>query len=140
MEEFSVNTLSQHLAGEPVVRAKTSVKGCLISFEEISTAPEGRVSYAKQVAPILQAKCVGCHSAGNIGPFAFSSYAVAKKQARMMEEVILAQRMPPWHADPAFGRFQHTRSLDTIQTQTLLTWVAQGAPRGEGDDPLAAFV
>jgi hypothetical protein len=56
----------------------------------------------------------------------------------MMAEVILAQRMPPWHADPAFGRFQHARSLDTIQTQTLLSWVAQGAPRGEGDDPLAA--
>ena len=137
-EKFLENALRQRLAGEPVLRAKTSVKGCLISFEKVSTAPEGEVSYAKQVAPILQAKCVGCHSAGNIGPFAFSSYAVAKKQARMMEEVILAQRMPPWHADPAFGRFQRARSLDTLQTQTLLSWVTQGAPRGEGDDPLTA--
>jgi len=57
-----------------------------------------------------------------------------------MEEVILAQRMPPWHADPAFGRFQHVRALDPIETQTLLNWVAQGAPRGEGDDPLAGAV
>jgi peroxiredoxin len=139
-EKFLENALRQHLAGEPVLKAKTSVKGCLIAFEKISSEPEGQVSYAKQVAPILQAKCVGCHSAGNIGPFAYSSYAVAKKKARMMEEVILAQRMPPWHADPAFGQFQHTRSLDTLETQTLLSWVSQGAPGGEGDDPLAAVV
>jgi mono/diheme cytochrome c family protein len=137
-EKFLENALRQHLAGEPVLHARTSVKGCLIAFEKISSASEDQVSYAKQVAPILQAKCVSCHSAGNIGPFAYSSYAVAKKKARMMEEVILAQRMPPWHADPAFGKFQHARSLDTIETQTLLSWVAQGAPRGEGNDPLAA--
>jgi len=137
-EKYLENALRQHLAGEPVTRAKTSAKGCLISFEPVATNPDGQVSYAKQVAPILQAKCVGCHSPGDIGPFAFSSYAVAKKQARMMEEVILAQRMPPWHADPAFGKFQRTRALDLTETQTLLSWITQGAPRGTGDDPLAA--
>ena len=139
-EKFLENALQQHLAGKPVLQAKTSVKGCLISFEKVSSSADGQVSYAKQVAPILQAHCVTCHSAGNIGPFAYSSHAVAKKKSRMMEEVLLAQRMPPWHADPAFGKFQHVRSLDTIETQTLITWAAQGAPRGEGDDPLAANV
>src|SRR5262249_8961050 len=83
-EKFLENALRQHLAGEPVLTAKTSVKGCLIAFEKISSAPEEAVSYAKQVAPILQAKCVSCHSPGNVGPFAYSSYAVAKKKARMM--------------------------------------------------------
>jgi peroxiredoxin len=137
-EKFLENALRQHLAGEKVLNAKTSAKGCLITYEKVSSALGGEISYAKQVAPILQAKCVSCHSSGNIGPFAYSSYAEAKKKARMMEEVILAQRMPPWHADPAFGKFQHVRALDTTETQTLLTWAAQGAPRGEGDDPLAA--
>jgi peroxiredoxin len=139
-EKYLETALRQHLAGEPVARAKTNVKGCLITFEKTSSAPDGQVSYARQVAPILQAKCVGCHSADNIGPFAYSSYAVARKKARMMEEVILARRMPPWHADPAHGRFEHVRSLDALETQTLLTWVAQGAPRGTGDDPLATMI
>jgi hypothetical protein len=137
-EKFLEKALQQHLAGQPVLQAKTSVKGCLISFEKVSSAPDGEVSYAKQVAPILQAKCVTCHSTGNIGPFAYSSYEVAKKKSQMMEEVLLAQRMPPWHADPAYGKFQHVRSLDTLETQTLLNWVVQGAPRGQGEDPLAA--
>ena len=138
-EKFLENALRQQLAGQPVERAKTSTRGCLIAFEKVSTAADGQVSYAKQVAPILQAKCVGCHSEGNVGPFAFSSYAVAKKKARMMEEVILAQRMPPWHADAVVGKFQnqHERTLDTTELQTLLAWVHQGTPRGEGDDPLA---
>ena len=139
-EKFLENALRQHLEGKPILQARTSAKGCLIAFEKVSSAPDGEVSYAKQVAPILQEKCVTCHSPGNIGPFAYSSYETARKKSRMMEEVLLAQRMPPWHADPAYGRFQHVRSLDILETQTLLSWVKQGAPRGEGADPLAASV
>jgi hypothetical protein len=90
------------------------------------------------VAPILQKSCVPCHTAGGIGPFAMSSYDKVKGRADMIEEVLLTQRMPPWHADPHYGSFVNERSLTPEQAQTLERWVAQGAPRGSGDDPLAA--
>jgi len=56
----------------------------------------------------------------------------------MIEEVLLAQRMPPWHADPHYGSFVNERALAAEQAQTLVRWVEQGAPREPGDDPLAS--
>lgn len=86
----------------------------------------GRSPTPKQVVgPLVEAKCAGCHSEGNIGPFAFSSHGKVRNKARMIEEVIATQRMPPWHADPHYGKWEEDRSLGR-ETQTIL----DGFPRG----------
>jgi len=128
--------LTEFLGGKKISQAAAPVHGCLIAFEKVTEESGGSISYAKQIAPILQNKCVSCHSEGNIGPFAMSSYRKVKNKARMIEEVVAAKRMPPWHADPHYGKFENDRSLTGLETQTLLRWVQQGAPRGEGNDPL----
>jgi hypothetical protein len=65
---------------------------------------------------------------GNIGPWAMNSYKKVKGMSDMIAEVILARRMPPWHADPHIGKFQNDRSLTAAETTTLLRWVEQGRP------------
>ena len=123
------------LKGEAVQYGQTQAKGCLLTFGDSNQlAPP--VDYAKQVAPILQAHCVACHRDGDIGPFAFSNYQTVRRKARMIEEVLLTQRMPPWHADPHVGKFANSAELTAAETQTLLQWVKQGAVRGKGNDPL----
>ena len=139
-QKYLASALTAFLAGKEIPQARTSVKGCLIAYEKVSEPADGPVSYVKQVAPILREKCAGCHSEGNIGPFAFSSYSVAKKKARMIQEVLLTQRMPPWHADPHYGKFTNNPALTAAEVQTLGRWIAQGAPRDEGEDPLNAPV
>ncbi|HEY2341969.1 MAG TPA: redoxin domain-containing protein, partial [Chthoniobacteraceae bacterium] len=129
--------LQSHFAGEPVAEPRTSAKGCLFTFEKTSSAPEEPISYSKQIAPILKSKCASCHRDGDIGPFAFSSYKTAKKKAHMIEEVVLTQRMPPWHADPHYGKFTDLPTLSAVETQTLIRWINQGAPQDQGADPLA---
>lgn len=124
------------LKGEAVPHPQTTVKGCLLTFGQNSQT-NGPVDYAREVAPILKAHCVACHRTGDIGPFAFASYQTAKRKARMIEEVLLMQRMPPWHADPHYGKFANDSELSAAETQTLLRWIKQGAPKGEGADPLA---
>jgi hypothetical protein len=69
-----------------------------------------------------------------------SDYKKVKGMSAMMQEVILARRMPPWGADPQFGKFSNDRSLSVAEAQTLLRWIEQGAPRGEGEDPLPGAV
>jgi peroxiredoxin len=128
--------LTEFLSDKRIAQATAPVHGCLIAFEKVTEESGASISYAKQIAPILQNKCVSCHSEGNIGPFAMSSYRKVKNKARMIEEVVAAKRMPPWHADPHYGKFENDRSLTALETQTLLRWAQQGAPRGEGDDPL----
>ena len=39
--------------------------------------------------------------------------------------------MPPWHADPRFGRFANDRSLLAHERSVLNAWIAQGAPPGD---------
>jgi hypothetical protein len=54
----------------------------------------------------------------------------------MIEEVLLTRRMPPYDAHPEIGRFANAHRLSRDDIQTLLRWVAAGAPRGDGPDPL----
>jgi hypothetical protein len=56
----------------------------------------------------------------------------------MIREVLRTDRMPPWQADPHVGVFQDDKSLSADQIKTLVHWIEAGAPRGEGNDPLAA--
>ncbi|MEQ1843752.1 MAG: hypothetical protein ABL994_25390, partial [Verrucomicrobiales bacterium] len=129
------DALRQVVAGQPVTLTRTEFKGCVITYAaKSSTEP---AAYAKRVAPILQQHCVSCHSPGNIGPFPMSSHEKVKGWADMIQEVLLEQRMPPWPADPAIGHFKTLRSMSDGETRTLLDWIAQGTPRGEGEDPLA---
>ena len=133
-EHYLRDALSQHLTGKPVEKPRTLARGCLITFDKEP------ISYAKQVAPILEQKCFGCHSAGNIGPIKFASYDKVHGVSDMIQEVVLARRMPPWHADRHYGAFTNNSSLTLDEARTLLRWIEQGASRGEGEDPLAAAV
>jgi peroxiredoxin len=134
---YLVTALEEFLAGKPVTNSTTVARGCVISFDGGDGADAAPVSYAKEVAPILQKNCVSCHSPGNIGSWAMSGHRKVKSMSAMIEEVLLTRRMPPWDADPVIGKFHNSAALPLGDAQTLLRWVHQGAPRGEGDDPLA---
>ena len=136
--DYLDNALAKFLAGKPVAPNRTIAKGTPIHLALAASAGAKAISYTEEVAPILEKSCVPCHSPGNIGPFAMSSYAKVKTRASMIHEVLLTQRMPPWHADPHYGTFVNERGLSPEQAQTLERWVEQGAPRGTGEDPLAA--
>ncbi len=41
--------------------------------------------------------------------------------------------MPPWHADPRYGRFENDRRLPEVARRTILDWLVAGMPPG---DPL----
>jgi hypothetical protein len=129
------DAIAAFLGGEKVKVATVPAHGCLVSL-----APKGEVSYSKDVAPILLQKCFGCHSPGNIGPIKMTSYQKVSGNADMIQEVLLARRMPPWHADRHHGAFENDSSLTLEEARTVLRWIEQGASRGEGPDPLTAAV
>jgi hypothetical protein len=126
------DAIADLLAGRAVGLASPPAIGCRLSLHQQAQ----EVSYAKQVAPILVEKCVSCHQAGAIGPWAMDSYARVKGWSAMMREVLMNRRMPPWHADPTVGSFSTDRSLSVQQIRTLVHWIDAGAPRGAGPDPL----
>src|SRR6267143_772299 len=131
-QRFLRDAIEALLDGRAVGPATPPAIGCHISLDK-----KKEVSYAKQVAPILLEKCVSCHQAGGIAPWAMDRYDRVKGWSAMMREVLMNRRMPPWHADPAIGSFSNDRSLSVEQLRTLVHWIDAGAPRGEGPDPLS---
>jgi hypothetical protein len=109
--------------------------GAAIAFPERGK-DHARISFVKDVAPILEAKCVACHQEGGIGPFAMTSYEMVKGFSPMIREVIRTDRMPPYNADPHVGKFSDDKNMSPAEIKTLVHWIEAGAPRGEGVDPL----
>lgn len=123
------------LAGQPVSVAKTPAAGCLISI----SGDSGREITFDQVAPVLHQKCTECHRPGEIAPFPLLTYQDALGWKDTIKEVVLQNRMPPWHADPKHGKFANDRSLTDLEKSLLVRWVDAGAPVGEDELNLPEF-
>ena len=135
-ELYLTDALNNVLAGKPTQVARRDSPGCIVNFPERERS--AAISYSKTIAPMLEKNCVACHQQGGIGPWAMDSYQKVRGFAPMIREVVRTQRMAPWHADPAVGKWVGDRHLSTEDAVTLVHWVEAGAPRGDGPDPLAA--
>jgi len=131
---YAADAIEAGLAGKQVMATNLQSPGCLVDFPNRKVAA---ISYTKQVAPILEAKCAGCHTEGGIGPFAMSSYEMVKGFSPMIREVLRTDRMPPWNVDPHVGKFADDKSLTPAEIKTVVHWVEQGAQRDGSTDPLA---
>jgi peroxiredoxin len=118
------------LADKPVATPMTEAVGCLIGRREPSHAT-GQVTYSKDIAPILQNRCVGCHREGEVAPFTLTDYADVAAWSDMCLEVIDSGRMPPWGANPAHGEFANDARLSDAEKELFRKWVASGAPEGD---------
>jgi peroxiredoxin len=133
-QNYLADALRAFMAGQPVKEASVPTHGCLLKFEPSFQGTN--VNYASDVAPVLEKNCLSCHSPGNIGPFSLSDYQKVRSKSDMIQEVLLSRRMPPWSADRSIGHFVGEPTMNLDETRTLLGWIAQGAKRGEGEDPL----
>ena len=122
-------------AGQAAPAAKGEL-GAPIAFPDRGAG--AKLTYVKDVAPILEKNCVACHQEGGIGPMQLTSYEMVKGFSPMIREVIRTDRMPPYNADVHVGKFSDNKNLTSAEIKTLVRWVEAGAARGEGADPLAA--
>lgn len=93
-----------------------------------------KVTYAKDVATILNNRCVECHRAGEAAPMAFTSYKETRPWAKAIKAAVLTRKMPPWLADPAHGKFANDRRLTADEVATITAWADNGAPEGNAKD------
>jgi len=106
--------------------------GALIAGDSLNKP----VTFAKDVAPILQAKCEECHRKGTAAPMSLATYQETRPWAKAIRERVITRNMPPWHIDKTVGiqHFQNDRSLNDEQIATIVRWVDSGAPLGDPKD------
>lgn len=128
--------VEQVLANEPVTKASGRVSGDKVKYATTTRTHGKKVSYSKDVAPILAENCARCHREGGIAPFAMNSHTIVRGFAPMIREVVLTKRMPPGQIDPHVGEFKETYTLTPQETQKLVHWIEAGAQKDGDIDPL----
>src|SRR6266704_1392979 len=91
-------------------------------------------TFTKDVAPVLQLHCQGCHRPGQAAPFSLLTYEQARPWAKAIKTAVLQKKMPPWFADPHYGKFVNDASLPQSAIDTLAAWADAGAPSGDPKD------
>jgi peroxiredoxin len=122
---------SAAINGPRVGPVAAQIRDARRASEDAEAVEVGEVTYAGEVARILQDRCQSCHRPGQVGPFPLLTYDHARRWAVSIREVVEDYRMPPWHADPRHGHFENDRSLTPRERATLIAWVDQGAPLGD---------
>jgi peroxiredoxin len=123
--------LDEVLAGKPVSEPATRAIGC--PLRRTATASVGKVTYHRDVAPILQRHCQSCHRPGEVAPFALMTYRQAVRWADDIKEYTHSRKMPPWK--PVEGpAFDGERKLNQAEIATLTAWVDGGTPEGDPRD------
>src|SRR5947207_1561098 len=122
---------------EPVMRGAWLALAALV-FPATAMAADSpkQVTFTKDVAPIFQAKCESCHRPDNMAPMSLRTYEDVRPWVRSIAQRVGARQMPPWHIDKTIGiqKFKNDRSLNDEQVDTILAWVAAGAPKGDPKD------
>ncbi len=129
--------LTELLAGKAISQPTTPAVGCFVGRVH-KPAVNGAVTYAKDIAPIINKHCLECHRPGEIGPFSMTSYEDVVGWADTIDEVVRQGRMPPWHANPKYGKFANDCRLSEGDKKLIADWVQAGTPEGDKKDLPAA--
>jgi hypothetical protein len=107
---------------------------CTLLLLSVPLFAAGDPTFYKDVLPILQERCQECHRAGEIGKMPLMTYQQTRPWAAAIKESVLLKKMPPWFADPHYGKFANDRSLTKEQIDTLTAWAEHGAKEGNAKD------
>ncbi|WP_052518816.1 hypothetical protein [Archangium violaceum] len=92
------------------------------------------VTWYRDVKPVLDAKCAGCHQEGGIAPFALTTTEQVLAMKGAILHSVCERSMPPWLAHRDCNQYQHDRSLSDEQIALIRDWVRAGAPLGDASD------
>lgn len=121
----------RHLALAAVVLAGCTTQNA--AAVDPSVAPAQPLTYYQDAAPIFAARCVGCHSPGNIAPFSLTSYDDAMTYASLIKPALVNRLMPPMPPaqDGDCPPIDDARVMPDAERDALIAWVDGGAQPGD---------
>src|SRR5438876_4093151 len=117
------------IAAEPIARIAAE------PIPRVGADPRvGPLTFTKDIAPIVWARCATCHRPREIGPFSLITYDDVRRHATQIAALTARRVMPPWKPAPGRGSFQNERRLSDAELDAIQKWIADGAPEGEAAD------
>jgi peroxiredoxin len=132
-QTYLLDAVLASVAGKPVAVSKTNPVGCLIE-----TIPQdgitAKVTFTRDIAPIIHARCLNCHREGQVAPFALEGYEQVAKRAKQIVRVTQDRIMPPWIPAPGHDKFVGERWLTDRELELLKAWADTGRAKGDEAD------
>ena len=103
-------------------------------------AAAGDVTFARDIAPILQRSCQQCHRPASVAPMSLLTYEDARPWARAIKARTALRNkrgaMPPWFIEKDIGiqHFKDDISLSEEEIAKIAMWADSGAPLGNRAD------
>jgi hypothetical protein len=109
--------------------------GLFLSFAISASAETAKLTFHRDVEPILQKHCQDCHRPGQVAPFSLLTYEQARKRAADLAAVTEDRTMPPWPASTSEGGpFRDARVLTAAEIATLAAWANDDCAEGDPND------
>ncbi len=100
----------------------------------LASAATTSPTFHKDIEPLLQKHCQGCHHPGDIGPMSLMSYKETRPWAKAIKGAVVQKKMPPWFADAKHGQFANDRSLPQSDIDAIVAWADSGTKEGDPKD------
>jgi hypothetical protein len=86
-------------------------------------------SFTKDVAPVIQEKCAGCHQSGGIAPFPLETARQIESRSSLVAAAVQTGVMPPWPPGPKSPAYvgEKERKLSARERKAIVDWVRAGA-------------
>src|SRR5258708_5077510 len=90
-----------------------------------------RVTFSRDIAPIVFRSCAPCHHSGEAGPFPLVTYGDVKSHARQIADITSKRLMPPWLPAVEGLAFAEDSHLSEQQITLFRQWVINGMAEGD---------
>ena len=120
---YLADALDGVLSGEAAI-SFTHAAGCVTRRRAFT--------FARDVRPVLEAKCVVCHRPGDIkNSIPLTTFEDAEFWAEAIDDQVSAGLMPPWAAHHGSRAMRNDFSLTLAERWAISSWVRGGMERGE---------
>jgi len=84
----------------------------LLLFPASIAGAQPRLTFTKDIAPIVWRRCASCHRPGEVGPFSLLTYDDVRRRTAQIASVTSRRIMPPWKPEAGNGEFQDEPAAD----------------------------
>ena len=106
------------------------VVALLTGSAKAAQAAEGRVTFQRDVLPILAKHCQYCHRPGQVAPMSFLTYETTRPWAAQIKALVTAKKMPPSVGSPHYTVLTRGEGLTRTEIEILVAWIDDGAQEG----------
>jgi hypothetical protein len=99
-----------------------------------TTTTHPSLTFWRDVKPIADQKCAGCHASGSHAPFTFDTWEEVEPWSQTIRATVVAGSMPPFQTDRCCTAYEQDYSLTEAERATIVGWVDQGSEQGDESD------